>query len=258
MTDTTLPGLLLTGTHAGRPAATTVGGGTLYAETDTGQIYQSDGSTWSAWGAAAVPAGAVTTSGLTMATARLLGRTTASTGAIEEITVGSGLSLSAGSLTATGGSGITKVPVAFYRRTAGDYTLNNNSAFAAIDATNMKLTIAAATSDVLQISLLSRYDNAAVNAFIDVATIVSAAPVNYVSGGTGLSTEFGIAGWVGLSGTQQSFGGPVFYTVQAGDISGGNVVLETYYRTSAATNRGLRAGTSANDALFFGVINLLH
>lgn len=51
-------------------------------------------------------AGAVTSSGLTMATARLLGRSTASTGAIEEITVGSGLSLSAGTLTATGG-GIT-------------------------------------------------------------------------------------------------------------------------------------------------------
>lgn len=48
--------------------------------------------------------GAVTGSGLTQATARLLGRTTASTGAIEEITVGTGLSLSAGSLTATGGA----------------------------------------------------------------------------------------------------------------------------------------------------------
>ena len=40
-----------------------------------------------------------------MATSRLIGRTTASTGNWEEITVGSGLSLSAGSLTATGGSG---------------------------------------------------------------------------------------------------------------------------------------------------------
>jgi|SRR6185503_6775073 len=50
-----------------------------------------------------VGAGAITSSGLTQATARLLGRTTASTGAIEEITVGSGLSLAAGALTATGG-----------------------------------------------------------------------------------------------------------------------------------------------------------
>lgn len=50
-----------------------------------------------------VLAGSVTTDGITMSTARLLGRTTASTGAVEEITVGSGLSLSAGSLTSTGG-----------------------------------------------------------------------------------------------------------------------------------------------------------
>ena len=46
-----------------------------------------------------VAPGLVTTSGLTMATDRLLGRTTASTGAVEQITVGTGLSLSAGSLT---------------------------------------------------------------------------------------------------------------------------------------------------------------
>ena len=45
-----------------------------------------------------VAPGAITTSGLTMATARLLGRTTASTGAVGEITIGTGLSLSAGSL----------------------------------------------------------------------------------------------------------------------------------------------------------------
>jgi hypothetical protein len=52
----------------------------------------------------AIASGAVTTSGLTMNTARILGRTTASTGAIEEITVGSGLSLSAGSLSAVAAS----------------------------------------------------------------------------------------------------------------------------------------------------------
>lgn len=43
--------------------------------------------------------GAITTSGLTMATARLLGRTTAATGAVEQITIGTGLNLSGGSLT---------------------------------------------------------------------------------------------------------------------------------------------------------------
>lgn len=48
-----------------------------------------------------VPKGALTTSGLTMATDKLLGRDTASTGAVEEITVGAGLSLSSGTLSAS-------------------------------------------------------------------------------------------------------------------------------------------------------------
>lgn len=46
--------------------------------------------------------GAITGSGLTMATGKLLGRSTASTGAVEEITVGSGLTLAAGTLSASG------------------------------------------------------------------------------------------------------------------------------------------------------------
>src|SRR5512135_2822773 len=47
----TLPGVLLSGTHASRPAANAVAAGTLYNETDTLQAYQSDGaSTWTAWG----------------------------------------------------------------------------------------------------------------------------------------------------------------------------------------------------------------
>jgi len=46
--------------------------------------------------------GAVTSSGLTMSTAKLLGRTTASTGAVQEISTGSGLALSGGSLACSG------------------------------------------------------------------------------------------------------------------------------------------------------------
>lgn len=51
--------------------------------------------------------GAATSSGLTMATSRLLGRTTASTGAIEEISVGSGLTLSGGTLDITAGTTVS-------------------------------------------------------------------------------------------------------------------------------------------------------
>jgi len=67
-----------------------------------------------------VSRGAITTDGITMSTARLLGRTTAATGAVEEITVGSGLSLSAGALTA---SVITlDTPVASTSGTSIDFT----------------------------------------------------------------------------------------------------------------------------------------
>lgn len=47
--------------------------------------------------------GAVTSNGNTMSTAKMLGRSTAATGAIEEITVGTGLTLSSGTLSASGG-----------------------------------------------------------------------------------------------------------------------------------------------------------
>jgi len=53
--------------------------------------------------------GAVGSSGLTMATARVLGRSTATTGAIEEISIGTGLSLSGGILSSTASGGVTSV-----------------------------------------------------------------------------------------------------------------------------------------------------
>jgi hypothetical protein len=56
-------------------------------------------------GIGAAASGAVGSSGLTMNTARMLGRTTASAGAIEEITIGTGLSLSAGTLSSTASGG---------------------------------------------------------------------------------------------------------------------------------------------------------
>jgi hypothetical protein len=68
----------------------------------------------------AAASGAVTGSGLTVATSRLLGRTTAGTGAIEEISAGTGISLSAGSV-AVANSGVS----------AGTYT----NATVTVDAT---------------------------------------------------------------------------------------------------------------------------
>ena len=86
--------------------------GTVQQVAIVGRVHASTGSVTVTIGAQLSPndigaaaSGAITGSGLTMATARLLGRTTASTGAVEEISVGSGLSLSGGTLSATGGGG---------------------------------------------------------------------------------------------------------------------------------------------------------
>lgn len=68
--------------------------GTLSSQTDLQTALNGKAST-----------GAVGSTGITMATARLLGRSTAGTGAIEEIQVGTGLDLTAGVLTASGGGG---------------------------------------------------------------------------------------------------------------------------------------------------------
>lgn len=63
MADTTLPGILLTGDHASRPAANAVASGALYQCDTHSLIYQSDGSSWSTWatlGGGAVDAADVT------------------------------------------------------------------------------------------------------------------------------------------------------------------------------------------------------
>jgi len=85
--STTLPATCTEGQHH---QDTDSGGSETYVCTAT--------NTWTKL----VGEGAVTTSGLTMATARLLGRTTASTGAIEELTVSAPITLSSGALSLAG------------------------------------------------------------------------------------------------------------------------------------------------------------
>lgn len=83
-----------------------------------------------------VAPGAVTSSGLTQTTARLLGRTTASTGAVEELTAGSGLTLAAGTLTNVVSSSVTQGQTADVTITPQDTRT---------DVTGATLTLAAGT-----------------------------------------------------------------------------------------------------------------
>lgn len=82
------------------PAVTSIAG---TEELEVNQAGTSRKATRTQLVAGLVSAGAVTGSGLTMSTARVLGRSTAGTGAVEEISIGSGLTLSGGTLSASGG-----------------------------------------------------------------------------------------------------------------------------------------------------------
>jgi hypothetical protein len=136
-------------------------------------------------------------------------------------------------------------------RTAGNLTVNNDlgNAWAAVD-TGIDLTVAAIAGDVLSMNplVLASTDN--VSVLFDVGTIVSAAVVNRVSGGT----TYGVSGWYLATGQNDSGGGPIQYVVQAGDISGGNVVLRLLYKTVGAANRTLYA--TSDFPLHFSVVNL--
>lgn len=100
--DNAFPSILIT--EGTEPSAPSAGTQRLYIDSTTHKLKRTDSSGTDVTIEGASPSGSITSSGYTQNTARLLGRTTASSGAVEEITVGTGLSLSAGSLTATGGA----------------------------------------------------------------------------------------------------------------------------------------------------------
>lgn len=123
-------GQVLKSNAAGAPTWVTDGGGTVTAvsvvtanglagsssggatpaltlSTTVTGVVKGNGTALSAAAAATdyvAPSAYASANGLTMATLRLLGRTTASTGAAEEISVAGGLTLSAGTLTGTSGT----------------------------------------------------------------------------------------------------------------------------------------------------------
>ena len=123
-TASTLDVLSSTGTDVTLPAATgslaglfTAAGFTKLGGIATGATANSPDATLLARAnhtgtqAGSTVTGAYTASGLTLSTARILGRTTAATGAAEEISIGAGLSLAGGTLSSTA-SGATNLSLA--------------------------------------------------------------------------------------------------------------------------------------------------
>jgi hypothetical protein len=157
-------------------------------------------------------------------------------------------------VTITGGSGGSTVgmPTDSEDYTGGAITLNSTT-WADVSGP-ADLVVAAEAGDVLAVSLSALLGAEAVNGCLDMATIVSSSPVNYVSGNDGGASSLGVQAWLGPASASGNAAGTVFYTVASGDIAGGNVTLRLRYRTTAATNKTLNA--SADQPLQHSVVNL--
>ncbi len=193
---------LNTGAQAGDPS-TPINGDLWYDSSGNFLRARINGASVSL-GAGAGGSGSITASGYTQTTARILGRTTASTGAIEEITIGSGLSLSAGSLTATAGGGGTVT------NTGGNLTSNalvlgagsadTKVAAGIITDGVSKLTLGVNTTSLGSIKLFGNTSGDVTispNAIAGTATALTLPATSgtlYVSGGTDVSVADGGTG----------------------------------------------------------------
>lgn len=135
--------------------------------------------------------------------------------------------------------------------TTGDLTCSATT-WAAMTASALDITLGNATSlpitagMKLEIHLNGFTGSATPGLFFDIATIVSAAPVNFISGLANASnTDAGVQGWRAGGSTNTNASGGVLYTVQAGDISAGTVLLRPYWVLSTAGSRSILANTNA-------------
>lgn len=143
-------------------------------------------------------------------------------------------------------------PAGFLKRTAGDLTYPTGG-FAQF-STPLQITLPCETGDLLEFGINAyAAPGATTVGALDVATIVSAAIVNRFA-----NTTDGVMGWYRSTATgEHSIGGSVFYVAQAGDISGGNVVLSLIgNRVSGSNAITLLANTT--DCFFAHAVNHRH
>lgn len=127
------------------------------------------------------------------------------------------------------------------KRVAGNITLNSTS-WAAVGVPN--LTLPAVVGDRIAMSASGLIASEAVELYFDAASIVAAAPVNYVSSEAAAPAALGIQGFFCPSGVNTTIGNVTTFVVQAGDLSGGNVTMELRYKSASAANRTFNASAS--------------
>jgi hypothetical protein len=137
-------------------------------------------------------------------------------------------------------------------KTGGNYT--PGTTWGNVDTTTDQ-TIEAAVGEVIVLHPSFMWGAQADAGFIHAVTIVSSAVVNYVcsQGEPTTTTGDGTPAWFGFGGQNTVCGIPVRYTVQAGDISNGQVTFRLRARTGAG-NRIIQA--SATDPFQFAVENI--
>lgn len=127
-------------------------------------------------------------------------------------------------------------------RTAGSLALNS-TAWADLPVTGaLDLVLAAQVGDEIEVACNGVYANEGVEAALNVATIVSGAPVNHV--GPAAATDYGLPGWYGAPSISSTIGAPALYTVVAGDLVGGAVTLRIRYQTKQAAVKTLYASAA--------------
>lgn len=130
----------------------------------------------------------------------------------------------------------------FAERSSGNLTLNS-TAWTNLD-TGLDLVLDAVAGDVIEVGGTWRFQGEAVEARLDVASLVAAAPVNYWSNGTATPATNGIIGFGGPASIASTSGGSMMRACVAGDLSLGTLTLRLRYKTDAATNKTLLAATT--------------
>jgi hypothetical protein len=217
------------------PAVTSIAG---TEELEVNQAGTSRKATRTQIVAGLVSVGTVVSSGLTMNTARLLGRSTSSAGAVEEITLGENVFLNNGVLSASGGGGVTGVSSFTGGSTgltpatsvAGSVTLGGtlnvlNGGTGAITATDARTNLGAA----------ARGANSDITSITGLTT-----PLAVSQGGTGGATASAARSSLGLAiGTNVQAYSAQLDSVAAVSVNG----LVARIAGSTVTPRTLTAGT---------------
>lgn len=176
--------------------------------------------------------GATTTSGLTMTTARILGRTTASTGAIEEITVGSGLSLSAGTLVATASGGsVTSVSVTTGNGFAGTVSTATSTPAILLSTTVTGLLKGNGTTISAAISGTDYYvpGGALGTPSSGVATNLTSIPASHLTGNVPITS---LGSGTGASGSTAFFGDGTWKVVSSSGVPDFTAALTTAFNSN--------------------------